>query len=612
MGAGPASFPVALSDGSMTSMSRLSSVSPVKQRRARHPRLPASAPIRGPYRLGIPRSACCVSDVEDTADSGSPQTQLRSSVSARAREGSGSPLRRGVLEAHFMRGETESGGSASTTAGTNRPQRQASEPTAGATGGRAPLSRAMPEREGESNSGHSAAKPAGTSSVSMQPRQPPPATDVGSPRMAGGNSPVPVQRRQSEGSGVGEAQVPALEKLKRRMQRRQRTSLQDASVAPALQARSFTGRTNSCHGRQLYILHILHRALQLSDSSSAFAAGCTLPMTTASCALTGSINASSKRRHTAIAGDEIPEADCAVPMPVSVKGATTPTGSKGGSTHAREPATGATGISEVPAEEQLVFRPSRALPRSPVRDRPSPHCNAECSQEALKQLSPSRADTVAAASLGVKGLVQRIEAEETIRCSTPALSPASPVSTPPTAMSASVQPCAGAAAPELARPGRDSVTPPRGNSFLQDGASKGKSRRHSQPNTAVASQSVFTPSHVLARSPPKQVTTGPKSPQGVSAGQPSPVRSPKQPARPGAALPKGSPPASADERSPQRQLRTRSELLEADKKPQGANGKCASPTVELVIRCGLVQVLHGPCLLPCRYKAVCNISVVAR
>ena len=104
----------------------------------------------------------------------------------------------------------------------------------------------------------------------------------------------------------------------------------------------------------------------------------------------------------------------------------------------------------------------------------------------------------------------------------------------------------------------------------------------------------------------------PKSPQGVSAGQPSPVRSPKQPARPGAALPKGSPPASADERSPQRQLRTRSELLEADKKPQGANGKCASPTVELVIRCGLVQVLHGPCLLPCRYKAVCNISVVAR
>ena len=54
MGAGPASFPVALSDGSMTSMSRLSSVSPVKQRRARHPRLPASAPIRGPYRLGDP------------------------------------------------------------------------------------------------------------------------------------------------------------------------------------------------------------------------------------------------------------------------------------------------------------------------------------------------------------------------------------------------------------------------------------------------------------------------------------------------------------------------------------------------------------------------------
>ena len=276
MGAGPASFPVALSDGSMSSMSRLSSVSPVKQRRARHPGLPASAPITAPHRPEILRSACCASDVEDTADSGSPRSQLRSSASSRAREAD-SPLERGLLEARYMRDAARSGGSASTAAGVDRPQRRASEPAAGASGARAPLSRAVPEREAESTCGHSAAKPAGTSSVSMQPRQPPPATDVGSPRMAGGNSPVPVQRRQSEGSGVGEAQVPALEKLKRRMQRRQRTSLQDASVAPALQARSSTGSTNSCHGRQLLILHILHGALHLSDSSSAFAAGCTTP-----------------------------------------------------------------------------------------------------------------------------------------------------------------------------------------------------------------------------------------------------------------------------------------------------------------------------------------------
>ena len=294
----------------------------------------------------------------------------------------------------------------------------------------------------------------------------------------------------------------------------------------------------------------------------------------------------------------MPEADCAVPMPTSAREETTPTSRKGGSTHAKAPTTGATGISEVPAEEQHVFRPSRALPRSPVRDRPSPHCHAVCSQEPPKQLSPSRADTAAATSPGVKGLVQRIEAEETTRCKASAFSPASPLSKAPTATSAPIQPCAGTAAQDPVPLGRDSATTPGSSSILHDGTRRGTTRRHSQPSTAAASQSVFTPSHVLARSPPKQVATSPKSPQGVSAGQPSPGRSPKQPARPGAALPKGSPPASADGESPQRQTSARSELLEADKKPQGANGQCASPTVELVIRCGSVRVFDGPCLLP--------------
>ena len=277
--------------------------------------------------------------------------------------------------------------------------------------------------------------------------------------------------------------------------------------------------------------------------------------------------------------------------------------------HARELSTNATGIIEAPAEEQLVFRPSRALPRSPVRDRPSQHCQAECSQEPLKQLSPSRADTTAATSPGVKGLVQRIEAEEIIRCSTSALSPASPISTPPAAMSASVQPSAGAAAPELAAPGRNSVTPPGGNSFLQDGASKGISQRHSQSGTAAASQSVFTPSHVLARSPPKQVATSPKSPQGVSAGQPSPGRSPKQPAKPGVALHKRSPPASADGRTPQRQLSARSKPLEADKKPRAATGTCASPSQELVIRCGVLSSMEFAILcLPANLEHIMTAS----
>ena len=278
----------------------------------------------------------------------------------------------------------------------------------------------------------------------------------------------------------------------------------------------------------------------------------------------------------------MPEADCAVAMPTSVREAITPTSRKGGSMHARELPTNATSISEAPAEEQLVFRPSRALPRSPVRDRPSPHCQAECSQEPLKQLSPSRADTAAATAQGVKGLVQRIEAEEIIRCSTSALSPASPVSTPAAAVSASVQPSAGIAAPELASPGRNSVTPPGGDNFLQDGASKGTSRRHSQSSAAAASQSVFTPSHVLARSPPKQLALSPESPQGVSAGQPSPVRSPGQPAKPGTALPKGSSPASVKGISPPRQLSARSGLLGPDKEPQAA---CASPDAQLEIRC---------------------------
>ena len=248
MGAGPASFPVALSDGSM---SRLSSVSPVKHRRARHPGLPASAPIRPAQSLEIPRSACCASDVEDTADSGSPQSQLRSSASSRAGEGSGSSLGRGALEKHYMQEAAKPGGSASTAAAVARPQRRASEPAAGASGGRAPLSRAVPEREAESTSGHSAAKPAGSSSVSMQPGQVLPATDVDSPRMVGGSAPVPAQRRQSEGNGVSEAQVPALEKLKRRMQRRQRSSLQDASMAPALQAQSSTGKAITCPDCQM-------------------------------------------------------------------------------------------------------------------------------------------------------------------------------------------------------------------------------------------------------------------------------------------------------------------------------------------------------------------------
>ena len=274
MGAGPASFPVALSDGSMSSMSRLSSVSPVKQRRARHPGLPASVPVKPPHRLEIPRTACCASDVEDTADSGSPQSQLRSSASPRAREVD-SPLERGLLKAHYMRDAARSGGSASTAAGVDRPQRRASEPAAGASGGRAPLSRAVPEREAEITSGHSAAKQAGGSSVSMQPRQVLPATDVGSPEMAGGISSVPAQRRQSEGMGADEAQVPALEKLKRRMQRRQRTSLQDASMAAVLQAQNSTGKALTCHGCQMTptgrSTHLIMLLLTCSNDSSTLA-----------------------------------------------------------------------------------------------------------------------------------------------------------------------------------------------------------------------------------------------------------------------------------------------------------------------------------------------------
>ena len=273
-------------------------------------------------------------------------------------------------------------------------------------------------------------------------------------------------------------------------------------------------------------------------------------------------------------------------MPISGKEETVLTSSEGGCIPAMEPIDGATAISEVPAEEQLVFRPSRALPRSPVRDRTSPYCQPECGQEPHKMLSPSRTNTWTATSPGVKGLVERIEAEETIRCKTPALSPASPLSKPPAATCAPVRPRASAAAPDLAPSGQDAATPPGSSSCLHDGASRGTRRRHSQPSTAAASHSVFTPSHVLARSPPKQVAAGPKSPQGVCAGHPSPARSPKQPARPGAALPRGSSPASVDVNSPQRQLSTHSGLLEADKKQQADDCICASSADGLDIRWG--------------------------
>ena len=427
--------------------------SPVRQPRVSHAGRPSASISKAAT------SACATSDTEDTADSGSPQDQQQSSGDSRLQHG-WKPLLEGGAEAHWPQTAmpAKSGSNEGTVTFAAKTGHRGSPGKSGVSSQDPSL---QPSREKRA-----VAEPRSPERASIREMQPA-AVPSGKP-CRGQSDVIELGARQEACSGRGESaaepqQVPALQKLKLRVRSRHRTSSQGADLPMAFQD------------------------LQIADGQLLSAAEAAPQVASASAQQRAAGKGTEQRAQ------------------------------HGGKDVAGRARSATTGTEAVPAEEQLVFKASRTLPRSPLKGTPQPSAVSE---------SPTTSTMVDVAS----------ECEDSPHMLDSPIGQAQPERTARPVMSAGSHDMgAGGVSADLSPSRRcSSTTPPPqqqplsppGSGVLAVNSLVIPAMRKAQRSSTAEESAIFTPSHKLARSPPRQPDPL-MTPQKDSGGELSPCSFPQ-------------------------------------------------------------------------------------
>ena len=375
------------------------------------------------------------SDTEDTADSGSSQDQRQSSDSSGLQHGMGISQQGGTgARRQQTPGPAGSGSTESTVDSAARPRHRVSQGKSGAG-----LYGPGPRPYREITTAAQSRSPEAPSGRAMEPGAAHPAKP-----QAGESHLVQPDGGQEACSGRDElaAQVPALQKLKLRVRSRHRTSSQGGELPLALQA-----------------LELTDRQLPLAAEAA-------------------------PRKASASAQLLVPERGTDRQMQNDRKAA------------AGQPRSTITGTDTVPAEEQLVFRASRTLPRSPLKGSPQPSAQNPLT---MPPLAPTMVDAVSDCD-DPPHMVSSPSEQAQPQCRAHSGMPgarSSEVGTGEACTDSSRSQQRSTTTLDLTpSPQQQPESPP--GSLMFPAVSKAQ-----RSSTAEAS-AIFTPSHKLARSPPRQ------------------------------------------------------------------------------------------------------------
>lgn len=435
-------------------------------------------------------SACTTSDTDDTADS--------ASASSEQHRYAGLGLEHGLrslpqTEAGFPRQHvSKTGGSGSDT-------------TIAAQSGR-PGQKAVPHNSGMGDLQHASPGPKRGQRARNSPKhsaapsgsdaQPFPAHSV-KPHEAGRD--IGQAEGRKEGScGSDESaqeQVPALQKLKLRVRSRQRTSLQSSDLKTAL------------------------HSLKLTDGEMP-AAG-----------ISGSTESNTQTALQSLTDSQFPTAsafNCALQMAsvpsqkVSIERAVGYSMSEASNFMASPAMSAKTAPGPVPTEEHMVFKASKILPRSPLKGSPQ---TSEHSVFEKPTPTPTQADVATVSGTPSHSPAKQAKAESSAPSSVSASSHGRQLSEA-VAVSSCLQPHRDPE-PDSALPAQQQPGSPPGSGVLAIDSLLLPAVPNVQRITAADEGAVFTPSHKLARSPPKQQDAHANHPE-ESLSQPSTCSFPQQ------------------------------------------------------------------------------------
>lgn len=404
-------------------------------------------------------SAHAICDTEDTADSGSSQDQRNSSDSSRLQHGLEISQQEGKGACSWpMLVPASSGSTESTVASAAGPRHRASHGKPGARShGPSPGYHRKERAVAQCGS------PEAPSGRGMQLD----AAHKAKPR-TGESDIVQPDAGQEACSGRNDlaAQVPALQKLKLRVRSRHRTSSQDSDLPLALQA------------------------LELTDRQPPFVAEAAPQMASASVQL------------------------------LALEMGTDHSMQDGGKAAAGQARGTRPGTDTEPAEEQLVFRASRTLPRSPLKGSPQPPA-----QDPLTMSPPTPSKADAASDFDdPPHMVGSPSEHAQPQCSAHSGMPGvrsyeMGMGEPRTGTSRSRQ-CSSATLDLTPSPQQQPQSPPGSgvlgvNSLMCPAVSK------AQRSSTAEESAIFTPSHKLTRSPPRQPELL-ATPHKDTASQPAP------------------------------------------------------------------------------------------
>ena len=412
-------------------------------------------------------SACAASDTDDTADSGSPQDQQQSSGDSKVQQSSWKPLLEGEIGTNRRQTAMPAKFGSSSSAVTS-----AARPGLTKSPGKPDVSSQNPSPSSRRNK--RAVTESGSPGIASSRDMQPAAAYSAKPR-GGGSDAGELGARQEACTGRGESapatqQVPALQKLKLRVRSRHRSSSQGTDLPRAFQD------------------------LQLTDRQLLSAAGAAPP----------AAPASAQMRATERGAEQHAQ--------------------DGGKAAAGRARSATIGTEAAPVEEQYVFKASRTLPRSPLKGTPQPP--AQASPFEFTPTKPDAASECEDSPHKVGSPIQPAQPECAARPVLPADSHDSGADGAIAELSPSQQ--CSSRMPDLALSPHQQPESPPGSGVLAVNSLVIPAVRKAQRSSTPEESAIFTPSHKLARSPPRQQNPFATSLQKDAGGQLSPCSFPQE------------------------------------------------------------------------------------